>query len=170
MTTRTCMSTETVDGTPCRQEVDIHSGFCEAGHLCVVPAVSASFSSPPTGQVLLGEQLPPLPGDEDARLNLTSPSAADDGRFVAMADVALAARRAGVGDDYRFLGGIAVMLHVQRLGLDIPLRETRDADLGIPPHVLRSGRLVEELEGMHYEKTSGSHGASARSGRRLEDG
>lgn len=94
-------------------------------------------------------------GGSTERLVMMSPSAADDGAFVAMADVATAAGLAGMGDDYRLIGGIAVMLHVQRLGIDVPLRRTGDADFGVPPHVLRSGRLVEELEGIGYKKTSG---------------
>jgi hypothetical protein len=53
------------------------------------------------------------------------------------------------------IGGIAVMLHVERLGIDVPLRRTGDADFGVPPHVLSSGHLVEELERMGYKKTSG---------------
>jgi hypothetical protein len=38
----------------------------------------------------------------------------------------------GNGDDYRLIGSVAVMLHIQRLGLDLPLRATGDADFGVP--------------------------------------
>ncbi len=81
-------------------------------------------------------------------LVLQSPSAADDGAFVAIADVTTAAARAGVGDDHRLLGGVSVTLHVERTGVDVPVRRTRDADYGVPPHVLRTGRLVGELEAL----------------------
>jgi hypothetical protein len=97
---------------------------------------------------------------------MTSPSAADDGGFVAMADVATAAGLAGMGDDYRLIGGIAVMLHVQRLGIEVPLRRTGDADFGVPPHVLSSRRLVEELEGMGYKKTRVALGSGSLDERR----
>lgn len=43
---------------------------------------------------------------------------------------------AGAADDYRLIGGVAVMLHVERLGLDLPLRATADADFGVPPRAL----------------------------------
>lgn len=95
-------------------------------------------------------------GGDPTSVVMTSPSAADDGGFVAIADVSSAATRAGVGDDYRLVGGTAVMLHVQRLGIDVPLRRTGDADYGVPPHVLQSGRLVSELEGLGYARTLGN--------------
>lgn len=71
------------------------------------------------------------------RVVLPSLSAAMDGGFTAIADVATAMAASGASDPHRFIGGVAVMLHVQRLALDIPLRATGDADFGGPPHVLR---------------------------------
>lgn len=59
-----------------------------------------------------------------------------DGGFTAIADVSEAMRAIGAAADYRLIGGVTVMLHVQRLGLDLPLRATGDVDPGVPPHVL----------------------------------
>jgi len=58
------------------------------------------------------------------------------------------------------------MLHILRLGIDVPLRGQADADFGVPPHVLKSGRLVEELEAMGYKKTSGCTWERVLDGRR----
>jgi hypothetical protein len=73
-----------------------------------------------------------------------------------MADVAMAADLAGIGDQYRLLGGVAVMMHVLRLGLDLPNRRTGDADYGVLPSVLHTGRLVAELEALGYRKVMGN--------------
>ena len=56
-----------------------------------------------------------------------------DGGLIAIADVSGAMRQIGAADDYRLIGGVAVLLHIQRLGLDLPLRATGDADIGVPP-------------------------------------
>ena len=168
MATRRCMSMETIDGKPCENEVDVGSAFCSAGHLCVSPpgghaplAPTVASSDPRPVEEILA-----VSGDGTNRLVMMSPSAADDGGFVAMADVTRAAGLADMGADYRLLGGIAVMLHIQRLGIDVPLRRTGDADFGVPPHVLKSGRLVEKLEAMGYKKTSGCTWERVLDGRR----
>jgi hypothetical protein len=157
MATRKCMSLETIDGKPCEIEVDVASAFCSAGHLCVSPPDNQAPRAPTAASSDLRpvEDILAVSGGGTDRLVMMSPSAADDGGFVAMADVTRAAGLADLGDDYRLLGGIAVMLHIQRLGIDVPLRRTGDADFGVPPLVLKSGRLVEELEAMGYRKTSG---------------
>ncbi|MGO8874572.1 MAG: hypothetical protein ACLQNG_02235 [Acidimicrobiales bacterium] len=148
---------ETIDGKPCEIEVDVASAFCSAGHLCVSPPDNQAPRAPTAASSDLRpvEDILAVSGGGTDRLVMMSPSAADDGGFVAMADVTRAAGLADLGDDYRLLGGIAVMLHIQRLGIDVPLRRTGDADFGVPPLVLKSGRLVEELEAMGYRKTSG---------------
>ena len=79
-----------------------------------------------------------------------------DGGFTAIYDVSRAMASAGAEDDYRLIGGVAVMLHVQRLGLDLPLRATGDADFGVPPHVLRRPDLVEAIEAFGYHKVRGN--------------
>ena len=48
----------------------------------------------------------------------------------------------GATTDYRLIGGVAVLLHIQRLGLDLPLRSTGDADFGVPPHLLKDPALI----------------------------
>lgn len=48
------------------------------------------------------------------------------------------------------------MLHIERLGLDLPLRATADADFGVPPHVLRRPELVEAIETLGYQKVFGN--------------
>src|ERR1700722_3786373 len=85
------------------------------------------------------------------RMVLGSASAADDGGFIAVADVAKAAALAGIGNGYRLFGGVAVTLHVLRLGLDLPLRQTGDADHGVPPFVLQDGGLIRELRKLGYD-------------------
>lgn len=56
------------------------------------------------------------------RVALASLSGAMDGGFTAIADVSGAMTRIGAADEYRLIGGVAVMLHIQRLRIDLPLR------------------------------------------------
>lgn len=91
-----------------------------------------------------------------ARVGLASLSAAMDGGFTAIADVSEAMSVAGAEGDYRLIGGVTVMLHIQRLGLDLPLRATGDADFGVPPHVLRRPDLVQAIERLGYHKVFGN--------------
>lgn len=79
-----------------------------------------------------------------------------DGGLTAVADVARAMSLADSAGDYRLIGGIAVMLHIARLGLDLPLRATGDADFGTPPYALRRPELVEALNSLGYEKVLGN--------------
>ena len=90
------------------------------------------------------------------RVALASLSAAMDGGFTAVADVSAAMASAGMTDHHRLIGGVAVMLHVQRLGLDLPLRATGDADFGVPPHLLRGPELVDAIEAVGYQKVAGN--------------
>ncbi|MGQ0825472.1 MAG: hypothetical protein ACT4OX_10680 [Actinomycetota bacterium] len=89
-------------------------------------------------------------------VTLASLSAAMDGGFIAIADVAATMERLGVEDDYRLIGGVAVLLHVQRLGLDLPLRATGDADFGVPLHLLNEPALVPAIEALGYDKVAGN--------------
>jgi hypothetical protein len=84
-----------------------------------------------------------------------------DGGFVAIADVSDAMHTIGASDDYRLIGGVAVLLHVQRLGLDRPLRATGDADFGVPPHLLRDHKLVARIEALGYAKSRATGGSGA---------
>ena len=79
-----------------------------------------------------------------------------DGGFIAIADVATAMVEVGAAHEYRLIGGVAVLLHVQRLGLDLPLRATGDADFGVPPHLLSEPALVPAIEALGYEKVAGN--------------
>lgn len=90
------------------------------------------------------------------KVALASLSAAMDGGFTAIADVSAAMAAAGAADDYRLIGGVTVMLHIGRLGLDLPLRATGDADFGVPPHVLRTPDLVRAIEARGYGKVFGN--------------
>ena len=147
---------ETSDGKPCENEADVWSAFCGAGHLCVSPPVDQTKRAPTaaSSDPRPVEDILAASGGGTDRLVMMSPSAADDGGFIAMADVTRAAGLAGMGADYRLLGGIAVMLHIQRLGIDMPLRRTGDADFGVPPHVLKAGRLVDQLD-LSTSRTNG---------------
>lgn len=90
------------------------------------------------------------------RVTLASLSAAMDGGFVAISDVAAAMARIGASNDYRLIGGVAVLLHVQRLELDLPLRATGDADFGVQLHLLDQPSLVPAIEKLGYEKVAGN--------------
>jgi len=87
---------------------------------------------------------------------LLSSSAAMDGGLTAVADVSGAMTTAGAADDYRLIGGVTVLLHVQRLGLDLPLRATGDADFGVPPLILKQAGLVDAIETLGYQKVAGN--------------
>jgi hypothetical protein len=100
-------------------------------------------------------------------IRLVSLSAAMDGGFVGVADVADVMRRVGAADDYRLIGGLTVMLHVQRLGLELPLRATGDADFGVPPHLLRNGTLISKIEELGYRRTAGNRWERALDERRI---
>lgn len=79
-----------------------------------------------------------------------------DGGLTAIADVSNALTAVGAASDYRLIGGVTVVLHVQRLGLDLPLRATGDADIGVPPTLLREPELVEHIEALGYCKVFGN--------------
>ena len=93
------------------------------------------------------------------RVLLTSLSAAMDGGFTAVADVSAAMASAGVTEHHRLIGGVAVMLHIRRLGLDLPLRATGDADFGVPPHLLRGPELVDAIEAVGYQRWQATGGS-----------
>ena len=78
---------------------------------------------------------------------LASPSAAMDGGFTAVADMSSAMASAETTEHHRLIGGVAVMLHVQRLGLDLPLRATGDADFGVP--LTSSGNRGSSMRSRH---------------------
>jgi hypothetical protein len=90
-----------------------------------------------------------------------------DGGFIAIADVADAMVDVGATENYRLIGGVAVLLHVQRLGLDLPLRATGDADFGVPPHLLQQATLVPAIEARGYEKVAGNRWERRADGRRV---
>lgn len=98
------------------------------------------------------------------RIVLPSLSAAMDGGFTAIADVSAVMAAAGAAGDYRLIGGVTVMLHIARLGLDLPLRATGDADFGVTRHVLRSPDLVQRIEATGYRRVAGN-----RWERRIDD-
>lgn len=101
------------------------------------------------------------------RVVLASLSAAMDGGFTAIADVTTAMSAVGAEDEHRLIGGTAVLLHVQRLGLDLPLRATGDADFGMAPHVLARPEVAEAIEALGYTKTHGNRWERAIDDRRV---
>jgi hypothetical protein len=90
-----------------------------------------------------------------------------DPHLTAIADVAMALAEVDATDDHRLIGGVAVMLHVQRLGLDISLRATGDADFGVPPHLLRNPHLTSTIEAIGYRKVFGNRWERAIDERRV---
>lgn len=90
------------------------------------------------------------------RLVLASLSGAMDGGLTAIAEVAEILAAAGKLTETRLIGGVAVLLHQQRLSIDLPLRATGDADLGLPPYLLREPDLVAAIEERGYRKVRGN--------------
>ncbi|MFJ3405790.1 hypothetical protein [Promicromonospora sp. NPDC090134] len=99
-------------------------------------------------------------------LQLTSPSAATDGAWLAAADVA--AISASLGVEYRLVGGIATTLltHVHEVADRVPARETADADMGVSTSVCSDPRLPEALSRLGYTREDGSRFAREAPGER----
>ncbi len=100
-------------------------------------------------------------------VTLASLSGAMDGGFVGVADVAGVMGNIGAMREPRLVGGLTVMLHVQRLRLDLPLRVTGDADFGVSPHLLREPSLIEAIEKLGYRRTMANRWERAIDDRRV---
>jgi len=85
----------------------------------------------------------------------SSPSRAMDGGLVAVSDIANLLNDRGVSG-YRLIGGIAVVFHTQRAGLDLRQRATRDADIGITTLALSDPGLVSAVEAIGYRRVRGN--------------
>jgi hypothetical protein len=96
------------------------------------------------------------------RLQFVSTSSASDGSFVAISEVGGLLN----GEPHRLIGGVAVVLHQLRLGIDHPIRATADADFGIPPYALKDDALVDAVASLGYERSSGNRWVRALSGER----
>jgi hypothetical protein len=93
---------------------------------------------------------PPL-----SHLVLAAASVADDLGFVALADLRTAL--AEVTGDYRIIGGHMVTVLAARWQLGAGLyRETGDADLGVPPVVVRDRDLAGRLKALGYRQVAGN--------------
>jgi len=90
------------------------------------------------------------------RLVLASLSGAMDGGLTAIAEVAEILAGGGKLTECRLIGGVAVLLHQQRLAIDLPLRATGDADFGLPSYLLREPELVAAIEKRGYRKVLGN--------------
>jgi hypothetical protein len=88
------------------------------------------------------------------RFVIPSTARAEDGAFLAMADVAELA--ASTGTEYRIIGAHMVSVHTSRHRLDLPLRQTGDADVGLQAKVLATSGLVEALIDRGYEQEGGN--------------
>ncbi len=88
------------------------------------------------------------------RLVIPSTARAEDGALLAMADVAELA--ASTGTEYRIIGAHMVSVHTARHDLDLPLRQTGDADVGLQAKVLASSGLVQALIDCGYRQEGGN--------------
>jgi len=89
------------------------------------------------------------------RLTLRARSVADDLGFVALADLARMLRDEAPSS-YRIIGGYMVTALVARWQLGAELyRETGDADLGVPPLVVKDLDIVQKLSGLGYKSVAG---------------
>lgn len=79
-----------------------------------------------------------------------------DGGLTAIAEIAQILAGAGKLSESRLIGGVAVLLHQQRLSIDLPLRATGDADFGLAPYLLREPELVAAIEERGYRKVLGN--------------
>jgi len=97
-----------------------------------------------------------------APLRLVSTSRASDGSFIAISEIGSLL----AGAPHRLIGGVAVVLHQHRLGIDHPIRATADADFGVPPYALNDDSLVESVASLGYTRASGNRWERALPGRR----
>lgn len=95
-------------------------------------------------------------------LRIVSTSRASDGSFIAISEVGALLADA----PHRLIGGVAVVLHQHRLGIEHPVRATADADFGVPPYALKDDSLVEAVASIGYEKASGNRWERALPGER----
>ncbi|MDX2380127.1 MAG: hypothetical protein QNM02_10265 [Acidimicrobiia bacterium] len=100
--------------------------------------------------------------DDTSRLHFISTSGASDGSFVAISEIGALLS----GEPHRLIGGVAVVLHQYRLGIDHPIRATADADFGVPPFALQDDSLVGAVASLGYERSSGNRWVRALSGER----
>lgn len=85
-------------------------------------------------------------------LRVVSTSRASDGSFTAISEIGALL----VDSPYRLIGGVAVVLHQLRLGLEHPIRATADADFGVPPYALHDDSLIEAVALLGYRKVAGN--------------
>lgn len=85
-------------------------------------------------------------------LRVVSTSRASDGSFTAISEIGALL----VDIPYRLIGGVAVVLHQLRLGLEHPIRATADADFGVPPYALHDDSLIEAVASLGYRKVAGN--------------
>jgi hypothetical protein len=79
---------------------------------------------------------------------LKSSSREYDGSLVALRDAAEVATKVKT---WLIVGGHMVNLHIVRVGLDLPLRLTRDADLAVEVPIIRDQGLVQRIRAMGYD-------------------
>lgn len=88
------------------------------------------------------------------RIVLAARSVADDLSYVALADIAGVLNTRTT--EYRIIGGLMVTTLAARWDLGARLyRETLDADLGVPPLVLRDLDLADRLKAAGYQQVAG---------------
>lgn len=88
------------------------------------------------------------------RFVIPSTAHAEDGAFLAMADVAELA--ASTDTEYRIIGAHMVSVHAARHDLDLPLRQTGDADVGLQAKVLAASGVVHSLLDRGYRQEGGN--------------
>ncbi len=98
-----------------------------------------------------------------SNLTLSATSVADDLSFVALADLAQVLGESAA--DCRVIGGHMVTTLAARWRLGAGLyRETGDADLGLPPVVVRDRQLPDRLRALGYQQVAGNRFARAVTG------
>lgn len=89
-----------------------------------------------------------------SRIRLQSSSRAEDASYRALADAAQAATSLL---SWRIVGGHMVNLHAARVGVQLPSRATRDADLAVELIALREGDLLQNLRDLGYDNPHSSN-------------
>ncbi len=88
-------------------------------------------------------------------LTLMSASRAEDGAYLALADVATTAGETNT--EYRVIGGHMVTLHMARHPFAaLVARQTADADVGLEPLVLAASGMIDALGSLGYQLSGGN--------------